>query len=191
MEELMKLKSTRFTVLCFSILLIASLPAEAVNLTGTWTGRFRCSGFDGLNFSFVQPNRNQPVQSLRISQPAGGNHLSVQWFDGNALAATFTGFVIDSINRPTTRAHAALADCVTKADITSGVSEIADLNATVNPNRGTGSLTGLSIYTDQTVDPNNPEDRPEVARCRWTFRRTDAGDPNVPPACPEAASTTR
>ncbi|EIC30890.1 MULTISPECIES: hypothetical protein [Methylomicrobium] len=177
------MKSLRFMVLPI-LLLSFSFSAGAVNLTGTWTGRFRCSGFDGINFSFVQPNRSQPPQSLRISQPPDGSRLSVQWLDGEELAATFTGFTIDSITRPTTRGHAAIADCATKADITSGVSEITDLNAVVNPNRGTGSLTGLSIYTDQTDDPNNPNDRPEVTRCRWIFRLADTADPGIPASCP-------
>ncbi|MBL1262225.1 hypothetical protein [Candidatus Methylomicrobium oryzae] len=177
------MKSLRFTVLPI-LLLSFSFSAGAVNLTGTWTGKFRCSGFDGANFSFVQPNRDQPSQSLKISQPQNGNRLSAQWFDGEALASTFTGFVIDSITKPATRGHAAIADCGTKADITSGVSEIADLNATVNPNRGTGSLTGVSIYTDQTNDPNAPEDRPEVTRCQWIFRLADTADPGIPANCP-------
>jgi hypothetical protein len=171
------MRSLRFTVLPL-LLLVFSFSAEAVNLTGTWTGRFSCSGFDGVNFAFAQRG-----QSLKISQPQGGSRLSVQWFDGEDLAATFTGFVIDSLSTPATRGHAAIADCATKADITSGVSELVDLNATVNPNRGTGSLTGQSIYTDQTDDPADPDDRPEVTRCRWIFRLANTADPG-PASCP-------
>jgi hypothetical protein len=175
MEEVMNL--LRFMVLPL-LLLSFSFSAEALNLTGTWTGKFTCSGFDGVNFSFTQKN-----QGLKIRQPPGGNLLSVQWLDGEELAATFTGYVIDSITKPTTRGHAALADCATKADITTGVSEIADLNVTLNPNRGTGSLNGTSIYTDQTDDPENPNDRPEVTRCRWIFKLADPADPNIPAGC--------
>lgn len=173
---------TRFTILSL-IIMLNSPSAGAINLTGTWNGKFTCTGFDGVNFSFVQPDRGQPTQILKISQPQGGNRLTVQWFDGDTLASTFTGFVIDSINRPDTRGHAAIADCGTKADITSGISEIADLNASLNPSKGRGSLTGKSIFTD----PDNPNNRPEVTHCRWTFKLVNPAepDPAVPAGCPQ------
>jgi hypothetical protein len=167
----------RFTILSFIILLI-SLPARAIDLTGTWTGKFNCSGFDGKKFTFTQKN-----QSLRISQTAD-RKLSVQWLDGADLAASFSGFVIENSNKPDTKGRTAIADCGTKADITTGISEIANLDASVNPRKGTGSLNGTSILTDQTVNPADPADLPAVTQCKWVFKLADTANPNVPPGCP-------
>jgi hypothetical protein len=167
----------RFTILS-AIILFVSAPVEAIDLTGTWTGRFNCSGFDGQKFTFTQRS-----QSLRISQTAD-RKLSVQWLDGADLAASFSGFVIENSNRPDTKGRAAIADCGTKADITTGISEIANLDASVNPRKGTGSLNGTSILTDQTDNPADPADLPAIIQCKWIFKLADTTNPNVPPGCP-------
>lgn len=174
--------TVRFAILSL-IIMFVSPSAGAVNLTGTWTGKFACTGFDGANFSFVQPSRGQQAQSLKISQPQGGNSLSVQWFDGPVCASIFTGFVIDNRNNPETKGHAAIGRAGTKADITSGVSEIVDLNATMNPSKGRGSLTGKSIYADP--DPIDPNLGPEVTQCKWTFKLVDTTDPGILASCPQ------
>jgi hypothetical protein len=165
---------TRFTILSLNILFV-SLPAGAIDLTGTWTGKFNCSGFDGETFAFPQKG-----QSLKISQ-TNDNKISVQWFDGAVLASHFSGFVINHINKPNTKGHAAIADCATNSDITSGFSEIADLNVSINPSKGKGSLTGRSIYTEYTGDP---AERPEVTQCKWVFKLADTANPAIPPGCP-------
>jgi hypothetical protein len=160
----------RFT-LSSLVILLTSLPAAAADLTGTWTGRFNCTGFDGKKFSFAQKS-----QSLKISQ-TGDNKLSVQWLDGTELAASFSGFVIDNSSKPDTKGRAAIADCGTQADITTGISEIANLDASVNRSKGRGTLKGTSIYTDRTQVP-------EVTQCKWTFKLTDTANPNIPSGCP-------
>ncbi|MGJ0486376.1 MAG: hypothetical protein ACR65R_17850 [Methylomicrobium sp.] len=159
---------TRFTILSLIIMFI-SPSAGAVNLTGTWAGKFTCTGFDGEKFTFVQNN-----QSLKISQ-TNGNKVFVQWFDQGVLASNFSGFVTNRISRPDTKGHAAIADCVTKSDITTGFSEIADLNVSTIPSKGKGSLTGASIYTDKGV---------EVTQCKWTFKLVDTATPAIPAGCP-------
>jgi hypothetical protein len=172
------MKLPRFTILSF-IILTVSLPAGAIDLTGTWTGKFSCTGFDGRKFSFTQRNQN-----LRISQ-ASDRKLWVEWFDEGALAAKFSGFVLENSRKPETKGRAALADCGTQADITSGISELANLDVSVNSRKTTGSLKGTSIYTDQIDDPDTPDDNPEITQCKWSFKLTDTANPNVSPGCPQ------
>lgn len=159
------MKLTRFASLSLVIMFI-SAPAGALDLTGTWVGKFNCSNFDGFKFKTVDRQ-----QVLKISQ--FGQKVFVAW----DLVANFTGFVVDDLRKPNSRGQVALADCLTTSDLTANFAEMAKLNASVNRNRSKGTLTGTSIYS-------LPEPPETVGLCKWHFTLTNTADPGVGPACP-------
>ncbi|MEC4748230.1 hypothetical protein [Methylomicrobium sp. Wu6] len=159
----------RFTSLSLALLLI-SAPAGALDLTGTWAGKFNCSSFGGATFPFVEKN-----QSLKISQT--GNELSVRWLDvNNVIAANFTGFVINDNKKRDTNGQAAIANCTTGPDLTSTIAEIANLKVVINRSKAKGSLTGNSIYSSKGQ---------AVGQCKWTFKLVNTDDPLIPSTCPQ------
>ena len=160
------MKFTRFSLLSLVFPFI-SAPVGALDLTGTWTGKFNCSNFDGFKFNTVDKQ-----QILKISQ--FGKKISVEWVG----VANFTGFVVDDLKKPDSKGQAAIADCLTTSDLTAGFAEMAKLNASgVNRSKGKGSLKGTSIYSL----PVPPE---TVGQCNWTFKLSSPVDPGVGASCP-------
>lgn len=166
--------STHFTSLSLALLFV-SAPAAALDLTGTWVGKLNCSAFDFEQYTYIQRD-----QILEISQT--GNNLSVR-FDEGADISTYTGFVVENFNKPNTKGRAAIADCATSPDLTSGFSEIANLKVGINLRTGKGLLSGTSIYTVE-FDSDEPETGLEVGQCKWVFKLVSTNDPEVGPGCP-------
>jgi hypothetical protein len=144
--------------------LVLGVPAGAIDLTGTWTGSFKCSEFNGAKDKFPEP-----AQILRITQ-TGGN-LAVDWVG----SADQTGLAIDDVKAPDKKGEAALVDCETTADLATGYGEIALLKAKVDRAKGKGSLKGTSIYSPDGL---------AVGDCKWSFKLTDPTDPGVAAVCP-------
>jgi hypothetical protein len=148
------------------LLALAAQPAVALDLTGTWEGKFKCSVFDGATEKFTQPG-----EILRITQQ--GDDLNVEW----AGVADLTGLAIADVKSPDTKGAAALADCETSADLENGpYSEIAVLSAKINRAKAKGSLKGTSIWSP---------DADAVGDCKWKFKLVDASDPGAL-GCPVA-----
>jgi len=166
---------TRLAPLTLAISFV-SAPAGALDLTGTWSGKFNCSNFDGLKYNTVSDKK----QTLYISQD--GENVSVQWVDqANAVTVTyFTGSVIAHESKPFSKGQVALADCSTGPDLNAYFSEIAKLSASVNRQKGTGTLTGTSIYSI----PESQEALKTVGQCKWNFKLVDPRDPGVAAGCP-------
>jgi hypothetical protein len=141
----------------------AAVPAGAIDLTGTWVGTFNCAEFDGEKHKFSQKG-----EILLITQV--GNALNIDW-GGNPIA----GIAIDDIKKPDDKGAAALVDCDTTTDPTSGYSELANLKAKVNRPKGKGSLKGTSVYT---------QDGSATGQCKWSFKLENTADPLVPATCP-------
>lgn len=147
---------------CLTVLLLAA-PAAALDLTGTWVGKFSCSVFDG------EPDRfPEPAETLRISQQ--GSELRVEWVD----AARLSGVALADAGRPDTKGEVALADCTTGPDLFTQYAELVRLSARVNREKGSGSLRGFSIYAPSGV---------VAGSCSWSFRLSDPTDPAVA-GCP-------
>ncbi|WP_374089179.1 hypothetical protein [Methylomicrobium lacus] len=158
------------------VITFASAPAGALDITGTWSGKFTCSNFDGLTYNTVSDKK----QTLYISQY--GENVSVEWVDeaNNTTVTYFTGSVIAHQNKPSSKGQVALADCSTGPELNAYFSEIAKLSASVNLNTGTGTLTGTSIYSI----PDSPEAMKTVGQCKWNFKRVNPQDPQVTAGCP-------
>jgi hypothetical protein len=153
----------RFTTLLVTTLLLA-VPAGAIDLTGTWEGTFKCTEVD----SGVKQKLTDRNELLAITQV--GNVLSVDWVGVAPLA----GFVIDDVKKPTEKGAAAIIDCETTTDLTTGYAELANLQANVKSAKGTGKIKGTSTYT---------RDGDTTGQCKWSFKRIDTADP-VAAGCP-------
>ena len=141
----------------------AAVPAGAIDLTGTWVGTFNCSEFDGEKHKFSQKG-----EVLLITQV--GTMLNIDW-GGDPIA----GIAIDDLNKPNEKGAAALVDCDTTTDPTTGYSELANLTAKMNRPKGKGSLKGTSTYT---------QDGDVTGQCKWNFKLMSTADPLVPATCP-------
>ncbi len=168
------MKTIGFTSLSLALLL-ASAPAAALNLTGTWAGKFNCSGFDGEKFFFVQKG-----QSLEISQTVD-DKVSVLWLDKGKPSASYSGFVLGDLRNAKVfdaKGRMAIAACGTKQDLTTGFSEIVNLTANLNRAIGKGTLVGASLYTD-TFPISQTETGHAVVQCQWIYHLVDTADPHV------------
>ena len=149
----------------FILLLAAAfvaVPAGAIDLTGTWEGTFNCSQFDGVKDKFSQKG-----EILLITQV--GNVLNIDW-GGSPIA----GIKIDDVNKPAEKGAAAIIDCDTTTDLTTGYAELANLTAKVNRAKGKGSLKGTSVYT---------QDGDSTGQCKWSFKLVNLADPGAT-GCP-------
>ena len=99
-----------------------------------------------------------------------GDVLNIDW-DGSFIA----GIAINDVKKPDEKGAAALVDCRTTTDPTTGYSELANLTAKVNRPKGKGSLKGTSVFT---VDGD------AVGTCKWNFKLMNLADPAVPATCP-------
>ena len=143
---------------------LAAGPAAALDLTGTWVGKFTCSEFDGAAQRFAETG-----EALRITQT--GNDVNVEWVGVSAAGvATFTGTAIPDAKAPDTKGEAALLDCGSSADVLANYSEIVRLAAKVNREKGKGSLKGLTIYSPVGL---------VAGSCKASFKLVDPADPGV------------
>jgi len=163
------MKLIRFAPLTLAITFV-SAPADALDLTGTWSGKFNCSNFDGLKFNSVDKN-----QTLKITQPQPGQNVYVEWVG----VAKFTGVVIDNQKNPDSKGQVAMADCSTSPELNAFYAEIAKLSASVNRSKSKGSLSGTSIYSI----PESQNAPQTVGQCKWNFKLVDPQDPGVGAGC--------
>jgi len=133
-------------------------PAAALDLTGTWEGKFTCSQFDGAPARFSEPD-----ETLRITQ--AGNDVNVDWVG----IATWTGVVIADVKTPDAKGEVALLDCASTADLFGNYSEIVRLAAKVNREKGKGSLKGLTIYSPPGL---------VAGSCKASFKLVDPAAPD-------------
>jgi hypothetical protein len=136
--------------------------AQAIDLTGTWVGKWTCQGFDGAKFK-----SSNKQSTLLITQ------------NGNALAAsidgdfTYNGGVIPDLRNPDGKGEAALVGCANDViPFAGGESEIVRAKVKTSAS-GAGSFKGLAVLES---------DFPDVLTCKYSYRRTSTENPNVP-AC--------
>jgi hypothetical protein len=143
----------------------AAPAASAFDLTGTWEGRWSCQGFDGVKFK----SRNSQ-STVQITQT--GNTLAVNMDNGDYL---YNGGAVPDAGSPTTKGEIALTQCGTDSVPLAGpASELLRAKVKADPERGTGSMKGLSILESAI---------PDVLTCKYSYKRTSTTDPAVA-ACP-------
>jgi hypothetical protein len=137
--------------------------AQSFDLTGTWTGKWICQGFDGAKFKLS--NRES---TLLVTQT--GNAIAAR-IDGELA---YNGGAILDADAPTQRGEVALVRCGTDVQPLAGPeSEILRAKARTSE-EGAGRLRGIGARESAF---------PDVLTCNYSYRRTDAANPNVQ-GCP-------
>ena len=152
--------------LSFGLLASAALAqaSHAFDLTGTWSGKWSCQGFDGAPFK-----SSEKQSTLTISQT--GNVIAAN-IDGGF---SYNGGALPDNGAPDTKGEAALVQCGTDNLPHAGPeAEILRAKVKVSPEKGTGSFKGLAIIESSF---------PDVLTCKYSYKRVDTANPNVP-ACP-------
>jgi hypothetical protein len=140
--------------------------AFALDLTGTWQGKWSCTGSDGAKFSDANATStmlvSQAGNSLQVTMDGGGFH--------------YAGGIIADTAKPEAKGQGVLVNCGTNNSAFDGP-EGELIRITVKAKAGSSdvALKGSSIF-----EGNSPT--PYVGSCKYSFRRTDVTDPVVP-AC--------
>ena len=150
-----------------ALLLAFPLSAQAFDLTGTWEGKYVCKGFDGGKFSFSIPG------TLEITQV--GNDIDLQLpFTGGA--DVYRGVPIEATGKPEQGAvyfaHCGISDVPGTGE--NGFDETGFANVKTKAN-GDGIFKATTTFF--LLAP------PEVAGCKWKYKRVSTVNPNVP-GCP-------
>lgn len=146
-----------------ALVALAVSPAHAVDLTGVWEGTITCQAFNG------EYSKTKDADStLHIFQEGG---TFIAQLDGEV---SFNGAVIDSTAKPTEQGEAAMNACSTDATpLGDGSDLIARLKAKVNPEKGTGTLTGEGVFATTGA----------VSTCKYKLKRTSTMPPKFA-GCP-------
>jgi hypothetical protein len=135
------MKKTLLTVAVAA--LAAATSAHAVDLTGTWNGKYTCTQFDGSSSKVTSP----PDSVLLIDQT--GATLSAIIDAGSG--GTYRGATIDATAKPDAQGEAVFNACQTDAvPFSGGTGELVRLKVKVDPEKGTGTLSGVSYFETQT-----------------------------------------
>lgn len=133
-----------------------TLPAAALDLTGTWTGKYTCTEYDGERVRFTVRD-----DVMAISQ--------TDFVFAVDSVNQFSGVAIPDARSPDVRGEAKLANCSTDDLVANGGDELARLKAKVDREKGKGKLKGISIYTGPGL----------VGSCKWSYKLTDPANPGA------------
>jgi hypothetical protein len=141
--------------------------AAAFDLTGNYTGKYKCSGFDGTK---PKPKFTDAIP-LAITQ--SGDVLGIDYDGGNFF---YSGIALPDARKPD-KGEIAVVICGTDSMLGGNVDydEMGRLKVTTKPSKGAAKITGVSIYTDP--------DGATVYTCKWSFKRVDTVDPGTPTSC--------
>jgi hypothetical protein len=144
--------------------LVLPLPSQAIDLTGTWEGKYVCKGFEGDPFSFTV------LDNLEITQTTTELALRVG-------PDVYNGVAIDDAVKPETAGAAYFVHCGTSEDPGTGLGGFDETGfAKLKTNAsGGGSFkaTTNAFFSETPLGAGN---------CKFTYKRTSATDPAVP-AC--------
>ena len=144
------------TLLAIAVCALATATsASAIDLTGTWSGKYTCTQFDGSSSKVTSP----PDSVLLIVQTGGT--LSAIIDDGSG--GTYRGATIDATAKPDEQGEAVFNACGTDAvPFSGGTSELVRLKVKVDPDKGTGTLSGVSYFETPTF----------MLTCKLKYKRT-------------------
>ena len=150
----------------------AAPAAHAFDLTGHWIGKWSCKGFDGTKFTSKEPD-----STLDVTQT--GNDILAS-IDGQIFL--YNGTAIPDLAKPE-KGEAVLLQCGTSNAVTLQESEIVRATVKTKDTTFKASFKATSIFTDLFVN-DNQEQVPEVGTCKYSYKRIDTIDPQVP-GCPQ------
>jgi hypothetical protein len=147
------------------LLCAASAPALfAFDLTGNWTGKWSCRGFDGAKYTESNKTSTMAVTQL-------GNTINVNIDDGDFF---YNGGAIPDNGKPNEKGEAVLVQCGTdNLPVADPEGEV--VRATVKTKLGSpkAGFKAVSIF----------ENTGDVGTCKYSYKRQDTVDLSVPP-CP-------
>jgi hypothetical protein len=147
-------------VIAVAFLGVVTTQAVAVNLTGTWEGEAKCTGF--FNGAKIKDTFSG---IMGITQT--GTDLNMDFL------GLYNGFIIDDAAKPDKQGQGSFIFCSTVAEPLEGLNEIGHITlAKTNGDKGTFKATSVFTFADTTVET-----------CKWNFKRIDTADPGVLP-CP-------
>lgn len=165
----MKRSAFGVVILCLALGIAGATAgtAEALDLTGNWTGTWVCTGFDGAKF--VESNK---TSTLAITQVGTAVYAKM---DGGAF--TYNGTAIANPDRPEELGEVALIECDTDNLPALGAEgELMRAKVRVKIGGAVATLKATSII-------EGPDATPFVGSCRYVYRRADQTNPNLT-ACP-------
>lgn len=142
---------------------VSATQAAAVDLTGTWEGQAKCSGFfagQKVKDTFASP--------VTITQT--GQDLNMEFF-----GTRYTGAIMDDSTAPTKKGQGSFLACSSQAQPLAEYNEIGHIKVIVNPTKGTATFTATSVYSTFFGGPINT-----VETCKYSFQRTSTVNPDVP-----------
>lgn len=143
-------------LLAVAVALACATSAHAVDLTGTWNGSYSCVNFDGTT------TKNKTKDSVLLIVQTGGT-LSAIIDDG--AGGTYRGATIDATAKPGEQGEAVFNFCSTDSfPLADSASELVRLKAKVNPEKGTGTLSGVSYFEQ----PGN------MLTCKLKYKRVSS-----------------
>lgn len=145
--------------------------AQAFDLTGNWTGKWTCQGFDGTRFV-----SNNLTSTMAITQVGDTLYVSI---DGGGFR--YNGAAVSDTVRPAQRGEVALVACGTDVlPMADGEAEMMRGKVALKPTGAMGVFKGSSIFEGPaTLDPTPPY----VGSCKYVYKRVDQVNPNIT-ACP-------
>jgi hypothetical protein len=152
-----------------AVALLAAAPsARAFDITGSWSGTYKCKGsLDGVKDSY------EDTLEAGITQVGTAVGASIS-FTGNLFS--YNGLAVANATKPD-KGDLMIAICGTDDDLGAGVyDEIGRLTVTTKPSKGSGTIKGTSNYA--STGP------PQAYTCKWQLKRTSTVDPAVATSCP-------
>lgn len=157
--------------LCFVLSGGAVRAAEAFDLTGNWTGRWTCQGFDGARF--VDANL---TSTMAITQTGDTLYVSI---DNGGFR--YNGAAVSDTVRPAQKGEVALVACGTDVFPMAGSeAEMMRAKIALKPTGAVGVFKGASIFEGPATATPTP---PYVGSCKYVYKRIDQVNPNITP-CP-------
>lgn len=155
-------------LLAVGLSLAAGTSAHAFDVTGHWSGTYKCKGtFDGEKDSYVDTLEADFTQS---GAAAGANVV----FTGTPF--NYSGVAIANAAKPD-GGDLMLVICGTDDVLGSAqYDELSRLKVTTKPAKGTGTISGESLYVR-----GGPI---QAYTCKWKLKRTATSAPVVPTSCP-------
>lgn len=146
------------------VLLTAAPAARAFDATGTWIGQYSCKSRD-IDGKFTFKAKPSTAFITQVGSAVRINLDSEFFYQGTAF---------NDAKKPDEKGEVFVVECATDFDATTGFAETLRAAVKTKPAKGTGSLSGLSVYQDL-------EDvgLPEFGTCKFKYKRVDTADPGV------------
>lgn len=158
-------------LIAIAVLVVARGPAEAFDLTGTWSGTATCKSlFEGIRFKFTD------TPAVQITQV--GRAIGIRADYGGGNVNFYAGRAYDDAKKPDDKGEMALVACGTDsvAGNDPAFDELGRFTAT-NAGKIKATLKGLTFFSDPGFD------KPEAGTCKWKLTRTDGANVGIPTSC--------